>query len=60
MPRRRKCRRICSLPQTTGFEPIRGNDTLYEQVILNIDEYEVIRLIDFEKLTQEQCAIQML
>jgi hypothetical protein len=28
-------------------------------VVLNIDEYEVVRLIDLEKLTQEQCAIQM-
>jgi len=59
MPRRRKCRRICSMPQAAGFEPIRENGTLYEEVVLNIDEYEVIRLIDFEKLTHEQCAVQM-
>jgi predicted DNA-binding protein (UPF0251 family) len=47
------------MPQTDGFEPIKENRTLFDQVVLNIDEYEVIRLIDFEKLTQEQCAIQM-
>ena len=59
MPRHRKNRRICSLPKTEGFQPISENKTLYEEVILNIDEHEVIRLIDLEKLTQEQCAVQM-
>ncbi len=59
MPRHRKCRRICSLPETEGFQPIRDSDAFHDNVILNIDEYEVIRLIDLEKLTQEQCAIQM-
>ncbi|MFA9377622.1 MAG: DUF134 domain-containing protein [Lachnotalea sp.] len=60
MPRPRKCRRICSMPQTDGFEPINGKQITYDEVILNLDEYEVIRLIDFEKLTQEQCAAQMI
>ena len=59
MPRRRKCRRICSMPTTDGFEPIRERDTLYDEVVLNLDEYEVIRLLDLNKLTQEQCAVQM-
>lgn len=59
MPRHRKCRRICAMPLTDGFEPIRENGTLYDEVVLNIDEYEAVRLIDLEKLTQEQCAVQM-
>ena len=59
MPRPRKCRRICSMPQTDGFEPIREKAALCDEVFLNIDEYEAIRLIDFEKFTQEQCAAQM-
>lgn len=30
-----------------------------EMVVLAVDEYEVLRLIDFMKMTQEQCAVQM-
>lgn len=59
MPRPRKCRRICSMPITDGFKPLSENASLDGEVVLSIDEYEVIRLIDFEKLTQEQCSIQM-
>jgi len=57
MPRPRKCRRICELPDAQGFEPI--GKVSEEMIVLNIDEYEVIRLLDYEKLTQEQCALQM-
>jgi len=59
MPRPQKCRRICSIPQNIGFEPIAGNKVNHNFVKMTVDEYEVIRLIDFEKLTQEQCAMQM-
>ncbi len=59
MPRPRKCRRICSMPLTDGFEPISNHLAISGEVVLNIDEYEVIRLIDLEKLTHEQCAVQM-
>lgn len=55
MSRPLKCRRICSLPQNTTFGPENS------KVIVNmsIDEYETIRLIDLELLTQEECAIRM-
>lgn len=59
MPRPRKCRRVCSMPLSDGFKPISENTALSGEVVLNIDEYEAIRLIDLEKLTQEQCAVQM-
>lgn len=36
-----------------GRHPLRG------RVTLAVEEYEVIRLIDLEKLTHEQCAKQM-
>lgn len=59
MPRPRKCRRICSMPQTGGFEPISEAGLTFDKVILSIDEHEAIRLIDYERLTQEECAVQM-
>jgi len=59
MPRPRKCRRICSMPNSIGFEPMGEAKNIDEFVKLNVDEYEVIRLIDLEKLTQEQCATHM-
>lgn len=59
MPRPRKCRRVCAMPQTEGFVPVGGKVCPQEPVTLSVDEYEVIRLIDLEALTQEQCAGQM-
>lgn len=54
MPRPRRCRRVCSEPDYIQFFP--GGIPCDEMVILTVDEYEVIRLIDLEKLTHEQCA----
>jgi len=59
MPRPLKFRRICSMPENIGFEPIGENINSNDFVKLNVDEYEVIRLIDLENFTQEQCANQM-
>ncbi|HWP80647.1 MAG TPA: DUF134 domain-containing protein [Candidatus Acidoferrum sp.] len=56
MPRPRKFRRVCSSPACTRFSPPDGRRG---QVDMTVDEYEVIRLIDLEALTQEQCALQM-
>ena len=47
------------MPQTEGFAPVGGHGCSHEPVTLTVDEYEVIRLIDLEALTQEQCARQM-
>lgn len=57
MPRPKQCRRICEAPYYLNFSPI-GINTNYE-VKLTVDEYEVIRLVDFEKFTHKECAIQM-
>ena len=57
MARPQKLRCICSKPKVTGLIPERcpgsGN------INLTYDEYEVIRLLDYIKLTQEQCAEKM-
>ncbi len=57
MARPTRCRRICMEPAYERFMP--QGVFCGEQVILSIDEYEVIRLVDLEKLTHEQCARQM-
>lgn len=57
MPRPQRCRRICREPVYSQFTPAGP----YEggEVRLSLDEYEVIRLVDLEGRTHEQCAAQM-
>ena len=55
MPRPRKCRKVCCLPDNDGFVPVRGGEEL-TPIFLNVDEYEAIRLIDREGFSQEQCG----
>ena len=55
MPRPRKCRKVCHFPQTLAFDPTE-NPEGKEAVILTVDEYETIRLIDKEGFSQEQCG----
>ena len=59
MPRPCKRRRICALPGTRSFGPMEGCAGGPEPVRMTVDEFEAIRLIDLESLTQEQCAVQM-
>ncbi|MCH1982328.1 DUF134 domain-containing protein [Ruminococcus sp. OA3] len=59
MPRPCKRRRICGMPQNRRFLP---SDIIQEKkatVIMGLDEYETIRLIDFEGMNQEECARSM-
>ncbi len=58
MPRPPRCRRVCSLPKAGEFVPQNCADA-GSSVVMSIDEYEVIRLIDLLGLTQEQCSVQM-
>lgn len=57
MARPRRCRRICLEPVYNSFSPCGVPEN--GQVLLNVEEYEVIRLIDLEKKTHVQCAGQM-
>ena len=57
MARPSRCRRVCEEPAYDSFAPC-GRDA-GEPVILTVDEYEVIRLVDFEKKTHARCASQM-
>ncbi len=57
MPRPQRCRRICRMPEQMSFVP--EGKAEVETVVLSIDEYEVLRIVDYEKRTHEQCAVQM-
>ena len=58
LARPRKCRRVCDYPRTLAFSP-EESGACQPPVILTVDEYETIRLIDKEGLSQEQCGEQM-
>lgn len=57
MPRPKRCRNVCNEPECDVFLPfgIISN----EETILNVDEYEIIRLVDLEHYTHYQASLQM-
>lgn len=57
MPRPRKSRMVCHYPSVQTFGPREGETK--EEITLSVEEYETIRLIDYEGLSQEQCAAFM-
>ena len=58
MARPQKCRKVCCLPKNSGFVPLQAGKK-GDTVILTVDEYETIRLIDKEALSQEECGRYM-
>ena len=74
MARPRKCRMICALPKNGRFGPLPDTEDCggrtgegtpgsggepEGELIMGLDEYETIRLIDLLGCTQEECAEQM-
>jgi uncharacterized protein len=59
MPRPKRNRLILNPPVMEGFKPFGIPMTDLEPVILLYEEYESIRLSDYEGLTQEQSAEKM-
>ncbi len=59
MPRRKKNRRIQVPPVIKGMSVygVRGRKS--NEVILHLEEYEAIRLLDYQNLTQEEAAVFM-
>ena len=60
MPRPKCCRQVGVIPYKTCFQP-EGvtSSSCPEEVFLNLDEYESLRLADLEGLYQEQAASRM-
>ena len=60
MPRPCRCRRVCSEPLVDVFGPASEPDTGgVPPVVLLVEEYEALRIMDYEGRTHEQCAAQM-
>ena len=59
MPRPKRRRRICGFPEVSEFIPAGNYDCSKDAVIMSMEEYETLRLIDYEGMTQEQCAENM-
>lgn len=57
MPRPQRCRKVCQEPEYVGFSP--EGISCGENVLLTVDEYEVVRLVDLQQLTHSQAAKQM-
>lgn len=59
MARPMKWRKVCDLPETNRFGPLDQAPDRLDFITMTVDEYETIRLIDFEDFNQEDCARQM-
>ncbi len=57
MARPTKCRRVCRYPENLLFSPNGGEGK--EPVVMTVDEFEVIRLIDHERFSQEEAGVQL-
>ncbi|HZK44040.1 MAG TPA: DUF134 domain-containing protein [Syntrophomonadaceae bacterium] len=59
MARPRKRRLVCCLPEINSFGPLDKPIDQNHFIVMPVDQYETIRLIDLEGLTQEECAEHM-
>lgn len=59
MPRPRKRRRVCFMPENNLFGPLGLPSAERECLVMSVEEYESLRLIELEGLNQEECAERM-
>ncbi|WP_029163880.1 DUF134 domain-containing protein [Anaerophaga thermohalophila] len=59
MPNQRRHRRIEYPPMVDGFKPVGVKMRNIDKVVLLFEEYESIRLIDYENMNQEEAAGHM-
>ncbi|MDD4687761.1 MAG: DUF134 domain-containing protein [Candidatus Cloacimonetes bacterium] len=56
MPRNKSLRTLQGFPTIKGFRPLWMRTNYRRAITLNLEEYETLRLIDYENLIQEQVA----
>lgn len=59
MPRPERNRRISCPPAMKGFKPFGIPRCKIERLRLHFEEYESLRLVNYEMLSQDQAALQM-
>jgi predicted DNA-binding protein (UPF0251 family) len=59
MSRPEKCRKICYPPKMKGYKPFGMAACKTESVLLKFEEYESIRLVNYDMLPQDIAAAQM-
>jgi predicted DNA-binding protein (UPF0251 family) len=59
MPRPRRRRMMANPPAVEGFKPFGVPASCLDPVVLLYEEYEALRLADYDRLTQEQAAEKM-
>ena len=59
MARPHKSRKISNPPKMKGFKPFGMSMCKIDPVILKFEEYESIKLVNYDKLPQDQAAEQM-
>ena len=59
MPRPRKGKKVCCLPEINLYGPLKLQRENNKCILMTVEEYETILLIDLEKLTQEECGERM-
>lgn len=64
MPRPSRCRRVCAEPLFSRFGPLAGGASGPQaepsgRVVLFVDEYEAVRIVDLLKRSHEECAARM-
>jgi len=59
MTRPKCCRKIACVPDVNYYKPKGIPSSVLEEVVLTLDEFEAIKLSDFEGLYQKQAAVKM-
>jgi uncharacterized protein len=59
MARPQKSRKICNPPKMKGFKPFGIPACKADPVVLKLEEYESIKLVNYDRLAQDQAAINM-
>lgn len=59
MPRPKKWRKVCCLPESNLFGPLTPHTLDREMTLMTVEEYETLRLIDLEGFSQEEASERM-